>query len=78
MPLSAKQQFKMASHQAFVAQQTLMEASNKAPDEWARLLAYGVAQLTTTMIQEIEAISNRFERLHHKIDRIEKKIGSIS
>jgi hypothetical protein len=77
MPLSAKKEFRMASHHCFECQQTLLEAYENATDEWAKLLCYGLARPTTTTIQEIEAISKDFEHLHHKLDRIEKKIGSI-
>jgi ubiquinone biosynthesis protein UbiJ len=66
----------MASHHTFQCQQTLLEAQDKATEEWAKLLCYGLARLTTTTIQELDAMSKEFERLQHKLDRIEKKIGS--
>jgi hypothetical protein len=77
MPLSAKREFLLARHHTFECQQTLLQAEEKATEEWAKLLCYGLARLTTTTIQEIEAMSKEFDRINHKLDRIEKKIGSV-
>lgn len=38
MPLSAKREFQMASRHTFQCQQTLLEAQDKATEEWAKLL----------------------------------------
>jgi len=62
------------------AQKHFIEAvdrSEKSSDEAIAEIAAGLAELLTPMIMEMEAFSERFQRLHQKVDRIEKKLGSV-
>lgn len=40
-------------------------------------LFMGLKNLNTATTLSLEAISSRIEQLHQKIDRIEKKVGSV-
>ncbi len=52
------------------------EAMNKPVDAKQLSLALGLINLSKAQRLATEAIFARIQRLHHKIDRIEKKIGS--
>ena len=56
---------------------TLTEARKSATDETTKALILGLMLMSDGLKIALEIMPHRIERLHHKTDRIEKKIGSV-
>lgn len=56
---------------------TQFTAGNKKLDAQQFALFSGLRHLNAATQLSFEAISKHIERLHQKIDRIEKKVGSV-
>ena len=51
-------------------------ALNRATDENTKDLLYGLLLISEGLKVALEIMPHRIERLHQKIDRVEKKLGS--
>ena len=60
-----------------MADARFMEVVNKPVDSQQYSLAMGVLNLSKAQRLALGAIFSRVQRLHQKIDRIEKKLGSV-
>ena len=60
-----------------LAKMRFQEVVNKPADGQQYALAMGLLSLSTATSLLSDAIFARIERLHQKIDRIEKKLGSV-
>lgn len=70
--MGAESYFKMADSR-FAA--GMNKAATTDPQQYE--LFMGLLNLNTALGQSLGEISTRIERLHQKIDRIEKKVGSV-
>jgi hypothetical protein len=66
---SSKSYFDMANAR-------FMEIVNKPVDTQQYSLAMGLLNMSKSQDYALRAIFSRIQRLHHKIDRMEKKLGS--
>jgi uncharacterized protein Yka (UPF0111/DUF47 family) len=67
---SSKSYFDMANSR-------FMEVVNKPVDTQQYALAMGLLNMSKSQDYALRAIFSRIQRLHHKIDRMEKKLGSV-
>jgi hypothetical protein len=66
---SSKSYFEMANAR-------FMEVVNKPVDTQQYALAMGLLNMSKSQDFALRALFSRVQRLHHKIDRLEKKLGS--
>jgi len=69
----------MASSKSYfdLADMRFMEVVNKPVDKQQYALAMGILNMSKAQRLALNAIFSRIQRLHHKIDRLEKKTGSV-
>jgi hypothetical protein len=69
----------MASSKSYfdMADARFMEVVNKPTDSQQYALAMGILDLSKAQRLALGAIFSRIQRLHQKIDRVERKIGSV-
>lgn len=67
---SSKSYFEMANAR-------FMEVVSKPADLQQYALAMGLLNMSKSQDLALRAIFSRIQRLHHKIDRVEKKLGSV-